>query len=216
MASAGYRFPAIEGNGPPSWIPGEIRRFHLDDSAESIVWTQCVLSQAKRATRPACRRIGYSGVCIEYVGMRAAYRRSPAKDRPFIPWDKSLIEIEMMGLTAMKKHAHSPRYTPGWGLNGVRPQLAIRFRVVAPRSATPRCSECLSASSRFSHTRRASLSGLASDTDGSLVANGQPPPGVGCRRFGRSGAGSWPARPSGAASVAARSKACRAPISIVA
>ena len=119
MASAGYRFPAIEGNGPPSWIPGEIRRFHLDDSAESIVWTQCVLSQAKRATRPACRRIGYSGVCIEYVGMRAAYRRSPAKDRPFIPWDKSLIEIEMMGLTAMKKHAHSPRYTPGWGLNGV-------------------------------------------------------------------------------------------------
>ena len=120
MASAGYRFPAIEGNGPPSWIPGEIRRFHLDDSAESIVWTQCVLSQAKRATRPACRRIGYSGVCIEYVGMRAAYRRSPAKDRPFIPWNKSLIEIEMMGLTAMKKHAHSPRYTPGWGLNGVR------------------------------------------------------------------------------------------------
>jgi len=113
--------------------------------------------------------------------------------------------------------SHSSRRRFAARLNsGVMPQLATWFRVVAPRPATPRGSKCLSASSRFSHTRRASLSGLASDTDGSLVANGQPPPGVGCRRFGRSGAGSWPARPSGAASVAARSKACRAPISIVA
>ena len=88
--------------------------------------------------------------------------------------------------------------------SGVRPQLAIGFRVTVPRSETPWCSERLSASSRFSQARRASLSGSASDADGPLVANGQPPPGVRCRRFGQSGAGSRPTRPSDAASVTDR------------